>query len=1081
MACRAPAASRRLVCLSSIAILGACGLLFAQAPAPQPATPCGTLYNRLVALTRLDLPEWKFHSDAAVPDGAALSLPTADWQVLKLGEAWPGGGAWFRASVQIPAALHGYDLTDSRVRARFRVDVGNEGVYNLWVDGVPIGGVQQQANVVIFEHARPGSHVFAVHAYGWPEHPRLQEARLDFDPPPGRPNPREVGESCRSAELIVDREGGVAGIPRREALTRAVAAVDWAALDRGDQKAFDASLRASHDVLASLDPWLKTMSVRATANSHIDLAWLWTWTETVEVVRNTFRDVLEYMRGFPDMIFSHSSVQTYAWMEEKYPRIFDEIRERVRERRWEVVGGMWVEPDLNMPDGESLVRQLLQGTRYDKQRFGVDVRVGWNPDSFGYSWQLPQIYKKSGLDYFVTQKMAWNDTTKFPYELFWWEAPDGSRLLTYFPHDYTNFTEPIKMAGDLADFAASSGRTELLHLYGIGDHGGGPMRAMLDNAKRWQQPGVVFPRLFFGRADGFFAEVERQRMPEIPTWKDELYLEYHRGVYTSQASTKQNNRRSEELLLNAEKFATLARGTSYPQAELTDAWRAVLFNQVHDVLSGSSINAVYRDADRSYAKVRRVTTDLISDSLRRIAQSVRTSGGGVPVVVFNPLSWNRTDVVDVAVELPRAGGAVDVVDSNGRRVLADVTGKEGGGRGVRIRFVAEDVPSIGYCVFHVVPATSLGILVKPDPAAQRQRASGSRSATPATARGTTLENAFLRVQIDAASGCLTSVFDKKDDREALAPGACGNLLQAFVDRPKEWDAWNIDADYEKQETDLREADEVTVVDAGPVRAAIRVRRRFQQSTFTQQITLDAGSPRLDIVSDINWHEHHILLKAAFPVVAQSSSATYEIPYGTIARPTTRKTPAERAKFEVPALRWSDLSSESFGVSLLSDSKYGYDTRDNVMRLSLLRGPTWPDPDCDQGAHHFTYSLYPHEGGWREAETIRRGYELNYKLIPVVASAHDGSLPASQSLITIEPANVVITAIKKAEDDDSTIVRFYEWSGRPADVRLHFAGGITEASETNLMEKPAGKLTIDNDAIVVPTRPYEIKTVKVRLR
>ncbi len=629
------------------------------------------------------------------------------------------------------------------------------------------------------------------------------------------------------------------------------------------------------------------------------------------------------------------------------------------------------------------------------------------------------------------------------------------------------------MAGDLADFARSSGERQLLHLYGIGDHGGGPMRAMLDSAERWRQPSAVFPRLLYGRADAFFEDAEKSDGAKLPVWKDELYLEYHRGVYTSQANTKQNNRRSEELLLNAEKFETLApRGaTAYPQEGLTSAWRTVLFNQFHDVFAGSSINAVYQDADRDYARVRRVTTDSIATALDRIVQAVHTDGGRVPVVVFNPLSWNRTDVVEATVSLPHAANAVAVTDSYGRPMLAQLVATAGAPHVVAVRFVAENVPSLGYRVFHIAP-----IDVPPAAATVTQAA-----LPPATVSGSVIENGMLRVRVDPASGCITSVFDKRNAREALAPGACGNLLQAFVDTPKEWDAWNIDADFERQRTDLNKADEVRTVEPGPVRAAIRVRRRFQQSTFIQDIALEAGSPRVDIITDIDWHEHHILLKAAFPVSVQAPSATYEIPYGSIARPTTRKTPAERAKFEVPALRWADLSDATHGVSLLNDSKYGYDTRDNVIRLSLLRGPTWPDPEADQGRHHFVYSLYPHAASWRDAETVHQGYELNYKLIPVVATSHTGTLLAGQSFITVEPRIVVVTAVKKAEDDDAVVVRFYEWAGRQADVQVRFAAGIADATETNLMEKPIRQLPAAQGAVTVPTGAYEIKTLKVHIR
>jgi alpha-mannosidase len=365
------------------------------------------------------------------------------------------------------------------------------------------------------------------------------------------------------------------------------------------------------------------------------------------------------------------------------------------------------------------------------------------------------------------------------------------------------------------------------------------------------------------------------------------------------------------------------------------------------------------------------------------------------------------------------------------------------------------------------------------------------------ATAASLENDFVRLKVDPKTGCITSLFDKRSKTEALAlpvisegsPSAspdgqpCGNLLQAFVDKPKRWDAWNIDADFVKKHTDLLQADEVKLMENTPLRAVIRVRHHFQNSTFIQDITMYAGIPRVDVHMLADWHERHILLKVAFALSARNEAAAFEIPYGSVERPTTRRTPAEQAQFEVPALRWADISDGSHGFSLLNDCKYGYDAKDNVLRLSLLRSPTWPDPETDQGSHEFTYSLYPHGGTWRAALTVRQGYELNYPLFAVAATQHTGELPPAESFFGADEDNVVITAIKKDADDDALIVRYYEWAGKQGDVHIHLPRVATAAWETNLMETVLGPIALDSTGTIlaVPTKPYEIKTIKVMLR
>jgi alpha-mannosidase len=1088
---------------------------FAQAP-PATPDPYKPVLDRLESITVIPLPTWQAH-EADLPHGEDPAINTSDWRPVKLKEDWKGS-RWLRLRFEIPAQLNGYSLLGARISLDLHVSSDDAIQISVFSNGNMVARTDEdgQVPIALIENAQPGQKlVLAVRVLDsggggccGGNSTRITQADLRIQPPPNRPDPALMRLQILSAEPVI------AAYPdgkseRQQQLDAAVKAIDVAALDKSDQQAFDTSLRDAHTKLDVLRPYMKQFSIAAVGNSHIDMAWLWPWTETVEVVRNTFGTALQLMREYPDFKFTASAAQAYEWMEEKYPAMFQEIQQRVKEGRWEVIGGMWVEPDLNMPDGESLVRQILYGKRYFKQKFGKDINIGWNPDSFGYNWQLPQIYKRSGIDYFVTQKLLWaSEFTKFPYRLFWWQAPDGSRLLTYFPSDYANQIDPQKMARDSATYgpmmwkyngganSAPAGSLEMMYLYGVGDHGGGPTREDLDTAVRWQKGDLIYPKINFYTATQYFDDLEKNKSElNVPTWDGELYFQYHRGVQTTQSEEKRLNRQNEELVLNAEKVASIdtlfggpaglsekcvhcAHWGSYPQQDLDVAWKNILFNQFHDILPGSGIHVNYVDAAQKYAVAARINGDIIHTALNDIA--ARVLSDGVSVLVFNPLSWTRTGEVEFEVQFPEPVHAISAVGPDGKQMRSawfsndPLTGR------IRMRVVVEDIPATGYKV----------ILLR------RQLADvWNGPPNPLIAATGSLENEFIRLKVDPKTGCITSIYDKMNMFEALAlpvqsegsPGAspdglpCGNLLQAFVDKPKKWDAWNIDADVVKQHWDLMQADEVKLVENTPLRAVIRVRHHFQKSTFVQDITMYPGVPRVDVHMQADWHEQHILLKVAFPVSVHSDKATFEIPYGTVERPTTRNTPAEQAQFEVPALRWADISDPTHGFSLLNDSKYGYDARDNVLRLSLLRSPTWPDPETDQGQHEFTYSLYPHAGTWREAMTVRQGYELNYPLMTQTTTTHPGTLPAEKSFFATAQDNVVITAIKKAADDDALIVRFYEWAGKKGDVVLRLPSTATAAWETNLMEIPTVPLQLDStgNAVTVPTNPYEIKTVKVK--
>lgn len=1047
--------------------------------------------TQLGHLAYLPAEKWKIHT-GDIPHGESTDLDDSSWNEVGAGTTASYDAVWYRRWIEIPTTLNGYDLTGARIWFDFQYDANGPVTEILYFNGRRIAMGDELEPVVLFDNARVGDRVLvAVKLLRSVDQKRFQGARLRIEYPDSRPNPTTLFQELGAVSILAPVSPDSREL--KTGLAKSVDAVDLNALGKADQPAFDKSLSNATSVLQTLKPDLQKSSIWLVGNSHIDAAWLWPWTETVDVVRRTFGTTLQLMNEYPQATYAQSAAAYSEWMFQKYPSMNQQIVERVKEGRWQMVGGMWVEPDLNMPDGESLVRQLLVGKRYFKDKFGVDVRIGWNPDSFGYNWQLPQIYKKSGVDYFVTQKMAWNDSNQLPLKIFWWQSPDGSRVLTYFPHDYVNEVEPLRMARDLATSEAlNPGSHEMMHLYGIGDHGGGITRAMLDSGVHWSNPDAIFPKTSFTVPQAFFSDIEGKADTEhapvwnyktlatgnsqlpappagkfgLPVWNDELYFEYHRGVFTSQAQHKRNMRESEEQMLNAEKLASLAwlSGDNYPNSELTEAWKKVLFNQFHDLAAGSGIGVIYKDAQRDYDSVRLVTDHVSSGALHTLEAQVdtRAHDGGVPVLVMNPLAWDRTDLVSVDVQLPEAHtGPIAIVDSEGKPQRFQVLSKKAALNAYQLLVEAKDVPSLGYRTFDVIP--------------------GERAAeTDLKANGLTLENAALRVTVDAKTGCISSLYDKRSKFELIAPNGCGNELIAFKDTPKDYDAWNIDSDFEQQFTKLDTADSVQLIEEGPLRATIRVVRTWQQSKFVQDISLYAGMDRVDVHNEFDWHENHILLKAAFPLAASSSEATYEIPYGAIERPTTRNNRFEAAKFEVPALRWADLGDKHHGLSLINESKYGYDAKGNVLRLSLLRSPTWPDPDADRGHQSFSYSLYPHVGDWKQALTVRRGYEFNYKLSAVQVQSHSGPLPPAHSFVVVKQDNVVLTALKKAEDSDALLLRVYEWAGKLGNVQVTVPEGAKAAYLTNLMEEPEGQpLAVSpSSEITFAVHPYEIVSLRI---
>jgi alpha-mannosidase len=803
-------------------------------------------------------------------------------------------------------------------------------------------------------------------------------------------------------------------------------------------------------------------TVNVLGHSHIDTAWLWPIRETIRKCSRTFATVLKYMEQYPDYRYVQSQPQLYAFVKEHYPALYARIKEAIIAGRWEAQGGMWVEADCNIPSGESLVRQFLYGTRFFRDEFGVESTVLWLPDVFGYSAALPQILKGCGIDYFMTAKINWNQTNPFPHHTFTWEGIDGSQVLTQFllSGDYNGKMTPADIQGQAKAFRDKDRSSSWLYLYGYGDGGGGVTKDMLEAFTRMRATEGL-PALTQQPSREWFPAMAAHTR-DLCTWVGELYLELHRGTYTTQARNKAGNRASELLLREAELLCALSPAglAAYPTDALETAWKLVLLNQFHDIIPGSSIGWVYEDSARDYARIRELGEAARTDALTACCAQIDTASLHAPLVVWNTLNCPRRGLV--------------AIPWDGQQ---PVTGRIEGGKFVRTQ--PTDVSGRRELLVEIPEAPGVGYLTVDlrDGRAYDVEAHALVDAVSATAR--TLENASLRVALNEWGG-VVSLVDKTQGRELIAEGQIGNLFQRFDDHPNNWDAWDIDPFYAEVGEELTGPAELTLVEAGPLRATIRVVRALTpRAHLVQEIRLAAGSARVDFDTRIDWQEEHALLKVAFPVAVRSPRATFEIQFGHVERPTHRNTSWDQARFEVPAHKWVDLSEGDFGVALLNDSKYGYDVLGSTLRLSLLRAPKHPDPTADLGSHHFTYSLLPHAGTLSASPVPFAGYDLNVPLLAQSTTVHPGTWPLQQGFLRLDPATLILSAMKRADDGQGIIVRLYEAFQRRGTARLDISALGTHACRTDLLERNGEALPVDDGIVEFPYRPFEIITLRIR--
>ena len=785
--------------------------------------------------------------------------------------------------------------------------------------------------------------------------------------------------------------------------------------------------------------------------SHIDMAWLWPRAETIRKCASTMANTLALQEKFDFYRFSHSQAQGFQWIKDLYPDLHERTKKAVRSGKVEAVGGMWVEADLNCAGGEALARQFLYGQRFFEKEFGRKSRVGWLVDTFGYSWAMPQILKESGLDYFVSTKPTWNDTNTFPFTFFWWEGPDGSRVLTHIPPLTYGSEVNLKVINETLEKnkEARLGVTPGL-MFGASDGGGGPRVRDIENIPRLAASPYA-PRMEIKNVTEFFDGLPKTAA--YPVFADEMYVETHRGTYTTQSRTKRNNRKAEYALFTLEAAASAAAllGADYPGGEIEEAWKLALFNQFHDILPGSSLPMVYEDAERDYAKMFAITGKATERALSFVAKAIDTTGSGDAVMVFNPCAWDRTDVVEVD-----SGGAGRIVtDIDGTPLPCQQAGKSG-----RLA-VLVTVPACGWKIVRVVEGKTAAKAV-------------------ATVTKRSIETDLLTVRLNA-SGQLASVYDREARREVLAAGEAGNRFEMMEDIPVEYEAWDIDEWADDKRLEVKELLSSEVVENGPVRTVIKLVWKARASKISQRMILYGHTKRIDFETEVDWHERKTLLKAAFPLAVVARRATYEIAFGAIDRSTRQSNPWDWARFEVPAQKWADISQADYGASILNDCKYGYDAKGHVLRLSLLRSPESLAKDTDHGKQVMKYSLMPHAGDWRAAGTAREGVDFNAPLVAMHVPSSGGTLPAEGWVLRAKAADggpVILSAFKMAENGKGYVIRLYEPHGRDTKVTIETPFDIKKAERVNFLEEVKGQVRAGRNQLTVSLSPWKVVTLRL---
>jgi alpha-mannosidase len=1042
---------------------------------------------RLRALTQVShQQDWRWG-----PLGVALTVDQVQqqgptWAIAPLNDrdhvAWPRGqqSLWLYQRLVVPITLQAFPLENYQLRLGL----------TWWADWAEIfvnGDRVQEGDlfdcftrILLSDRVAPGDcFELAIHLIS-PGHDEgaLVRSEAIYEAPPGTgPEPGFIADELAVLSTYLQRLRPDE-LPRVAAL---VADLDWSRV--GDQAAFMAELQGLRQRLLPWSGWIKQRQLRCVGHAHLDLAWLWPIEDTWDAAQRTFHSVLGLQRDFPALTYTHSSPALFQWLETHQPDLFRQAQAAIAAGSWSVDAGLWVEPELNTIGGESLARQILYGQRYCQQRFGATSPVAWLPDSFGFSWQLPQLLAQGEIRYFATQKLRWNDTNPFPHDWFWWQGRDGTAILSVTLPPIGSDVDPVKMAELGAAWEQNTGIPQAMWLPGMGDHGGGPTRDMLEKAHRWQRS-PFFPTLDFCRPVDFLQDLEaagtspappqaepftgdqgtvqekiaHQDSPDsktvrgprsLPVWRDELYLELHRGCYTTHGDQKWYNRHCETQLVQAELWSAIACLTAalpYPHQALETAWKQVLFNQFHDILPGTAIPEVFQTANRQWQGARETAAAILQGAIAALGRTLTPPPPplpeAVPVLVWNSVNQTRSEVV--ALPWPQGSAHWRVVDGQGQPIPSQRSERRTvtppgclGDRDVTetvLLFVATDMPPIGYGWYWLMP--------------------GNPSPAPPWPGQWQLENEHLRVTVDGATGDLVDLWDRRRQRQAIAASA--NQLQAFQDAGQYWDAWNIAPDYADHPLPPAQLQSITWVEYGPVRQRLRVVRAIADSTLTQDYVLDQGCPYLRVETVADWQATQVVLKVAFPLAVTATAATYEIPFGAIDRPIQSDDPWQRTKWEVPALGWADLSDGDSGVSVLTDYKHGFDAQPSQLRLTLLKAPLWPDPQADRGLHGFTYALYPHGGDWRKGQTPHQAIAFQQPmqaLVPPATADPQADAPMRHSFLALGDEALGLAVFKPAEEGTGWILRCWDRYGDGATFAPETPLPLGNWTRINLLETP----------------------------